>query len=163
MTETLTPYAVADVILTIRGHKVILDRDLAMLYSAEVKRLSEQVKRNRDRFPDDFAFQLTLQEVTHLKSHFATSSSPGMRSQIATASAQRSRSQFATLKRGHNCSCRLRNPPRRRSASVSARRDQDTPRRPVRRSNHDQPPPTDRGLVLLGQTPHRQWEDRPPS
>jgi phage regulator Rha-like protein len=90
MTETLAPYAVGNVILTIRGHKVILDRDLAMLYGVEVKRLNEQVKRNRDRFPDDFAFQLTLQEVTNLKS------------QIATASAQRSRSQIATLKRGHN-------------------------------------------------------------
>jgi phage regulator Rha-like protein len=78
MTETLTPYTVEDVILTIRGHKVILDRDLAMLYGVEVKRLNEQVKRNRDRFPDDFAFQLALQE------------------------AQSSRSQFATLKRGHN-------------------------------------------------------------
>jgi len=87
MTEALTPYAVEDVILSIRGHKVILDRDLAMLYGVEVKRLNEQVKRNRDRFPDDFAFRLTLQEVTHLKSQFATSSSPGMRSQIATASA----------------------------------------------------------------------------
>jgi len=69
---------VEDVILTIRGHKVILDRDLAMLYGVEVKRLNEQVKRNRDRFPDDFAFRLTPQE------------------------AQRSRSQPATLKRGHN-------------------------------------------------------------
>jgi hypothetical protein len=90
MTETLAPYAVDDVILTVRGHKVILDRDLAMLYGLEVKRLNEQVKRNRDRFPDDFAFQLTMQEVTNLMSQFAT------------ASAQRSRSQFATLKRGHN-------------------------------------------------------------
>ena len=83
MTETLSPYAVDDVILTIRGHKVILDRDLAMLYGVEVKRLNEQVKRNRDRFPDDFAFQLTLQEVTNLKSQFATSSSGINRSQIA--------------------------------------------------------------------------------
>ena len=64
MTETLTPCAVADVVLTIRGHKVILDRDLAMLYGVEVKRLNEQMKSSRDRFPDDFAFQLTLQEVT---------------------------------------------------------------------------------------------------
>ena len=78
MTETLSPYAVEDVILTIRGHKVILDRDLAMLYGVEVKRLNEQIKRNRDRFPDDFAFRLTPQEVTNLKSQFATSSSPGM-------------------------------------------------------------------------------------
>ena len=63
MTESLTPDAVADVILTIRGYKVILDRDLAILYGVEVKRLNEQVKRNRDRFPDDFAFRLTPQEV----------------------------------------------------------------------------------------------------
>ncbi|MBI2438488.1 MAG: ORF6N domain-containing protein [Lentisphaerae bacterium] len=90
MTETLSPYAVNDVILTIRGHKVILDRELAMLYGVEVKRLNEQVKRNRNRFPEDFAFQLTLQEIENLKS------------QIATGSDQRSRSQFATLKRGHN-------------------------------------------------------------
>jgi hypothetical protein len=90
MTEALTLYVVDDVILTIRGHKVILDRDLALLYGVEVKRLNEQMKRNQDRFPDDFAFRLTSQEVTNLKS------------QIATASAQRSRSQFATLKRGHN-------------------------------------------------------------
>ena len=89
MTETLTPCAVADVVLTIRGHKVILDRDLAMLYGVEVKRLNEQMKSSRDRFPDDFAFQLTLQEVTNLKSQFATSGSPGMRSQIATASSKR--------------------------------------------------------------------------
>jgi phage regulator Rha-like protein len=90
MTESVSPYAVDDVILTIRGHKVIFDRDLAMLYGVEVKRLNEQVKRNRERFPDDFAFQLTAQEVTDLKSQFAT------------ASTQRSRSQIATLKRGHN-------------------------------------------------------------
>ena len=102
MIETLSPYAVEDVILTIRGHKVILDRDLAMLYGVEVKRLNEQVKRNQGRFPDDFAFRLTPQEVTDLKLQSATSSSPGMRSHLATASDQRSRSQFATLKRGHN-------------------------------------------------------------
>ena len=102
MTETLSPYNVNNVILTIRGHKVILDRELAMLYGVEVKRLNEQVKRNRDRFPEDFAFLLTPQEVANLKSQFATSSSRGMRSQIATGSDQRSRSQFATLKRGHN-------------------------------------------------------------
>ncbi len=69
---------------------MILDRDLAMLYGVEVKRLNEQVKRNRDRFPDDFAFRLTPQEVTTLKSQSATSGFPRMRS------------QFVTLKRGHN-------------------------------------------------------------
>ncbi|MCL4400539.1 ORF6N domain-containing protein [Candidatus Parvarchaeota archaeon] len=49
-------------ILLIRGQKVMLDRDLAILYGAATKRLNEQVKRNRSRFPDDFMFQLTVQE-----------------------------------------------------------------------------------------------------
>jgi hypothetical protein len=94
MTEALAPYAVDDVILTVRGHKVILDADLAMLYGVEVKRLNEQMKRNRDRFPDDFAFRLTPHEVARLRSQDmrfqnGTSNLPGMRSQIATASSKR--------------------------------------------------------------------------
>ena len=53
----------------------MLDSDLAELYGVLTKRLNEQVARNRDRFPDDFAFQLTREEFTNLKSQFATSSS----------------------------------------------------------------------------------------
>lgn len=49
-------------ILLIRGQKVMLDADLAELYGVTTKRLNEQVKRNRDRFPDDFMFQLTTDE-----------------------------------------------------------------------------------------------------
>ncbi len=49
-------------ILFIRGQKVMLDTDLAALYGVTTKRLNEQVKRNRDRFPDDFMFQLTQEE-----------------------------------------------------------------------------------------------------
>ena len=49
-------------ILTIRGHKVILDADLARLYGVSTKRLNEQVRRNSDRFPEDFIFQLTAEE-----------------------------------------------------------------------------------------------------
>jgi hypothetical protein len=60
-------------ILLIRGEKVILDRDLADLYGVETKRLNEQIRRNRNRFPADFLFRLTNKEVTILKSHFATS------------------------------------------------------------------------------------------
>ena len=56
----------------IRGDKVILDEDLAELYGVEVKRLNEQVKRNLDRFPADFMFQLTNQEFRDLKSQFVT-------------------------------------------------------------------------------------------
>jgi hypothetical protein len=49
-------------ILIIRGHKVMLDTDLADIYGVKTSRLNEQVKRNRDRFPDDFMFQLTSEE-----------------------------------------------------------------------------------------------------
>jgi hypothetical protein len=59
----------------LRGHRVMLDSDLASLYGVTVKRLNEQVKRNKDRFPSDFIFQLTDQEVTNLRSQFATSRS----------------------------------------------------------------------------------------
>jgi len=60
-------------ILLIRGHKVLLDVDLAALYGVPTKRLNEQVRRNRARFPEDFMFQLTAEEVTYLRSQFATS------------------------------------------------------------------------------------------
>jgi len=53
-------------ILTIRGHKVILDADLAEAYGVSTKRLNEQVKRNRDRFPPDFYFQLTQVETSEV-------------------------------------------------------------------------------------------------
>jgi aromatic ring-opening dioxygenase LigB subunit len=59
-------------ILMIRGHKVLLDSDLAALYGVSVKRLNEQVKRNPARFPPDFAFQLTREEYEILRSQFAT-------------------------------------------------------------------------------------------
>jgi hypothetical protein len=60
-------------ILILRRQKVILDRDLAELYRVPVKRLNEQVKRNRDRFPSDFMFQLNSREYGSLRSRFATS------------------------------------------------------------------------------------------
>jgi len=53
---------VEETILFIRGQKAILDADLAKLYGVTTKRLNEQVKRNRDRFPDDFMFQLKVEE-----------------------------------------------------------------------------------------------------
>jgi phage regulator Rha-like protein len=59
-------------ILILRGHRVILDSDLADLYGVPVKRLNEQVKRNIDRFPDDFAITLTEEEHEALRSQFAT-------------------------------------------------------------------------------------------
>ena len=61
-------------IRTIRGQQVLLDSDLAILYGVETKRLNQQVKRNIERFPDDFMFQLTKVELINLKSQIATSS-----------------------------------------------------------------------------------------
>jgi len=66
-------------ILLIRGEKVMLDSDLAQLYGVETRRLNEQVKRNLDRFPDDFMFQLTEDEYSNLMSQIATSSWGGRR------------------------------------------------------------------------------------
>jgi len=60
-------------ILLIRGYKVMLDADLAALYGVTTKRLNEQVRRNIARFPNDFMFQLTREEVESLRSQFATS------------------------------------------------------------------------------------------
>jgi hypothetical protein len=60
-------------ILTIRGQRVILDSDLAAIYGVTTARLNQQVRRNRDRFPDDFAYSLTQQEVAPLMLQSATS------------------------------------------------------------------------------------------
>ena len=60
-------------IFLIRGHKVMLDADLAELYGVTTKRLNEQVRRNLSRFPADFMFQLDGQEASALRSQIATS------------------------------------------------------------------------------------------
>jgi hypothetical protein len=61
-------------ILLLRGEKVLLDMHLAQLYGVTTRRVNEQVKRNRRRFPPDFIFHLTNQDITNLKSQIATSS-----------------------------------------------------------------------------------------
>ncbi|MFZ0301654.1 MAG: ORF6N domain-containing protein [Terracidiphilus sp.] len=66
-------------ILSIRGQNVMLDSDLAELYEVETKALNLAVRRNADRFPEDFMFQLTPQEFQDLRFQFATSSSWGGR------------------------------------------------------------------------------------
>jgi hypothetical protein len=70
---------IAERIAVIRDKRVILDIDLAALYGVETRRLNEQVRRNLRRFPPDFIFMLTNQEVAILKSQFATSSWGGKR------------------------------------------------------------------------------------
>jgi len=66
-------------ILTIRGQKVILDSDLAELYGVETKALNQAVRRNRDRFPEDFVFRLSDDEFANLRSQSVTSSWGGRR------------------------------------------------------------------------------------
>ena len=66
-------------IFQVRGKKVMLDSDLAALYQVKTKRLNEQVRRNRSRFPEDFMFQLTKEEADSLRSHFATTNRGGSR------------------------------------------------------------------------------------
>ena len=81
MKDLIPTERIEPTIVLVRGHKVILDGDLARIYGVPTKRLNEQAKRNHERFPDDFMFQLTMEEADGLR---------------------RSRSQIATLKRGQN-------------------------------------------------------------
>jgi hypothetical protein len=71
--------AVESRILILRNQRVILDADLAGLYGVPVKRLNEQVERNRERFPSDFMFRLTRKEHESLRSQIATSKNRGGR------------------------------------------------------------------------------------
>jgi hypothetical protein len=81
MTKQISADRIEHAILLLRGHRVLLDADLALLYGVGVGRLNESVKRNRHRFPDDFMFQLSeaefqslKEQVGNLKSQFAISS-----------------------------------------------------------------------------------------
>ncbi len=101
-TETKLEVAICDIkginsinieslIRIIRGEQVMLDSDLAMLYGVETKRLNEQVKRNLNRFPEDFMFQLTKEEANHSRSQIVILNNDELssRSQIATLNTQR--------------------------------------------------------------------------
>ena len=70
---SISSQEIENAIHVIRGQRVMLDSDLAKLYGVTTRRLNEQVQRNKDRFPEDFAFQLTDQEFTALMSQIATS------------------------------------------------------------------------------------------
>ena len=77
--ELISSDGIQSRIYTIRGLQVMIDNDLADIYGVEVKRLNEQVKRNTERFPTEFCFQLSEEERQNLKSQFATSSWGGRR------------------------------------------------------------------------------------
>ena len=71
----LAPIAIEKQVLLVRGQKVLLDADLAALYGVEVRALNQAVKRNEERFPSDFVFQLTAEENEALRSQTVTSKS----------------------------------------------------------------------------------------
>lgn len=81
-------HSIENRIFLIRGHRVILDCDLAAIYGVTTKRLNEQVKRNRSRFPEDFMFRLSTPDAEIIKQQARGSLQivPAIRSQIATAS-----------------------------------------------------------------------------
>ncbi len=78
--KTLSPVvSIVNKIIELRGEKVLIDRDLAELYDVETKLLKRAVRRHINRFPEDFMFQLSKEEVQNLRSHFGTSSWGGRR------------------------------------------------------------------------------------
>ena len=86
MADLIPEEVIENKIFLIRGHKVMLDKDLAKLYGVSTKRLNEQVKRNMSRFPEDFMFRAIDEEAAmveklspRLRSHFATSNRGGAR------------------------------------------------------------------------------------
>jgi len=85
MASPKSVHDLGQLILNLRGQRVILDANLAALYEVSTKRLNEQVKRNTDRFPPEFAFQLSRKEFANLRSQSATSSSHGGRRSLPYA------------------------------------------------------------------------------
>lgn len=88
--------AIASRIITLRSGRVLLDADLAALYGVETRRLNEQVHRNRRRFPPDFVFRLSREELENLMSQFATSRWGGRR-KLPFAFAEHGAIQAATI------------------------------------------------------------------
>lgn len=84
-TSLIPEQRIQNIILSIRGEKVILDSDLAELYGVETKTLNRAVKRNKERFPQDFMFQLSNEEFTQLKKLADDSTSWGGRRKAAFA------------------------------------------------------------------------------
>ena len=91
MAVVLKPENVAQLVFFIRGEKVMLDADLAKLYGVTTKALNQAVRRNRMRFPEDFAFRLSAEEFGNLRSQIVTSSvrQGCLRSQIVTSKGRR--------------------------------------------------------------------------
>ena len=90
---------IENMIFNIRGVQVMIDSDIAALYGIETRALNQAVKRNIDRFPTDFMFQLTKSEFENLKSQFVTSSSSHLISQFVTSSAKGADSDWGGVRK----------------------------------------------------------------
>lgn len=99
--KLFAPEPVEPLIRAARGEKVILDADLARLYGVPTKRLNEQVRRNSDRFPSDFLFQLSRSEFDSLRLQFGTLKAPADQPRTVPASKHNLKSQIATSSSGH--------------------------------------------------------------
>ena len=100
MKLALKPENLAQLVFLIRGEKVMFDVDLARLYGVSTKALNQAFRRNKQRFPSDFAFQLSKEEFDHLRSQIVTTS-PAManlRSQIVTSSLHGGRAPRLSLR-----------------------------------------------------------------
>jgi len=121
MAEELTRYEAGDIgakIYTVRGQRIILDFYLAEIYGVPTKRLNEQVKRNKSRFPTDFMFKITTQEWEALKSQIVISNA-SMRSQFATASKRNVRYfPYAFTEHGAAMAANVLNSPRAIEMSI---------------------------------------------
>lgn len=99
--ESLIPIErIEQKIYVIRGERVMLDSDLAEIYGVETKMFNRAVKRNINRFPEDFMFQLTAEEYESLRFQIGTSNDDSLKFQIGISNDESLRSQFATSKKG---------------------------------------------------------------
>ena len=118
-TEVVLVDRIEPCILLIRGQRVMLDADLGALYGVTTKRLNEQVKRNLERFPVDFMFQLTAEEADAMRSQTVTAN---LRSQTATSSSAshggRRYLPYAFTEHGAIMAARVLNTPRAIETSV---------------------------------------------
>ena len=101
--DKITVYTekIAEKILLIRGHKVLMDADLAKLYGVSTKVLNQAVRRNKDRFPDDFIFQLSNDEDDSLRSQSVTSKRRGGRRYLPYAFTEQGVAMLSTVLNSH--------------------------------------------------------------
>jgi hypothetical protein len=97
---------IAQSIVVVRGRRVLLDADLAVLYGVETKALVQAVKRNPNRFPSDFTFQLTAEELARLRSQSVTSKSRGGRRYLPHAFTEQGVAMLSSVLRSPRANCR---------------------------------------------------------